>query len=261
MTYVFENARDEARTRMEALAVLYDRGTIQVLQALGIVAGWRCLEIGGGGPWIPCWLSDTAGPAGSVLITDIEPRFLEGIDRANVEVRRHDITADPLPEGAFDLVHSRLVLQHLSAQDRALRRMANALRPGGWLVIEDFGSERLPSDPAFPAPAALARVREVQSEAMRAGGVRLVSQQRLRQLLQERGLQAIGSEGRLIPWVGGEAGGRLLRANLQQMSSRLFARGIEQDELDQALAACDDPTLVLLSPLMWAVWGQRPNED
>jgi len=57
-------------------------------------------------------------------------------------VIRHDVGVDPLPEAAFDLVHARLVLIHVPQAAAALARLAAALRPGGWLVIEDF-------DPTF----------------------------------------------------------------------------------------------------------------
>ncbi len=41
------------------------------------------------------------------------------------------------PPGAFDLVHARLMLVHVADRAEALRRMAGALRPGGWLLLED----------------------------------------------------------------------------------------------------------------------------
>lgn len=58
------------------------------------------------------------------------------LDHPNLEVRRHDITAEPLPKAAFDPVHTRTVLNHLAVRDAALRHMA-AVRPGGWLLVEE----------------------------------------------------------------------------------------------------------------------------
>jgi chemotaxis methyl-accepting protein methylase len=55
-----------------------------------------------------------------------------------VEVRRLDIRTDELPERQFDLVHARLVLEHLTERQRILDRPVAALRPGGWMVIEDY---------------------------------------------------------------------------------------------------------------------------
>src|SRR6202012_624857 len=61
-----------------------------------------------------------------------------GLGRLIMELRRHDGAADPPPEpGTFDLVHARLVLVHVPDRARALATMAAALRPGGWLLVED----------------------------------------------------------------------------------------------------------------------------
>jgi len=58
-------------------------------------------------------------PSGRVLVTNIDPRFLEPLHLPNLEVRRHDIATDPLPEAVFDLVHSRLVLLHVPEREEA----------------------------------------------------------------------------------------------------------------------------------------------
>lgn len=69
--------------------------------------------------------------------TDIDPRFLtalQALDRPNVEVLRHDVTTNPLPEGAFDLIHARLVFIHTGGRARgagARGRSAQAGRLAG----------------------------------------------------------------------------------------------------------------------------------
>ncbi len=71
-------------------------------------------------------------------------------------MRRHDIVADGLESGAFDLAHERLVLQHLPGRRQALERMIGAVKPGGWVLIEDFDGGWLPLAPRCePADAAL----------------------------------------------------------------------------------------------------------
>ena len=90
-----------------------------------------------GGPSVPNWLASRTGPDGHVLATDIDTSWIDGV-APHVEVRRHDLARDDLPPGAFDLIHARLVLCWIPQRDEALRRMAGALRPGGWLLIEDF---------------------------------------------------------------------------------------------------------------------------
>jgi ubiquinone/menaquinone biosynthesis C-methylase UbiE len=95
-----------------------------------VAEGWHCLEVGAGGGSIATWLCDRVGAAGHVVATDIDPRFLDAVGSPNLEVRRHDIASDPLPEAAFDLVHTRLVLVHLPEREAALRRIVRALKPG-----------------------------------------------------------------------------------------------------------------------------------
>ena len=54
---------------------------------------------------------------------------------------------DPLPEGPFDLVVSRLAIHHLEDRDKAalFARVAGVLRPGGRFVLGDVV---MPFDPA-----------------------------------------------------------------------------------------------------------------
>src|SRR5688572_14967014 len=148
MMYVFDNAAPQAPARLAALADVHDGGTIRHLLALGVTDGWKCLEVGGGLGTVTRWLSDRVGARGHVLTTDIDTRFLETIGRDNVEVRRHDIINDPLPESTFDIAYARLVLEHLSDPEVALDRMVTAVKPGCWLMIEDFEVRSITPDDA-----------------------------------------------------------------------------------------------------------------
>ena len=136
--YLLDNRKDQAGDRFAALAAVYDPMTIGHFDRLGVGPGWRCLEIGAGGGSVVRYLSERVGPSGRVLATDIEPRFLDPLaDLGNVDVCRHDVVVDPLPEAEFDLVHARLVLVHVPERVMAIHRLVETLRPGGWLLIED----------------------------------------------------------------------------------------------------------------------------
>src|SRR3974390_2892374 len=80
--------------RFGALEKLFDAGTIQLLHERGVGAGWHCLEVGGGRGSIAAWLSERVGPTGRVIATDVNTRFLDTLQRPNLEVRRHNIVAD-----------------------------------------------------------------------------------------------------------------------------------------------------------------------
>jgi hypothetical protein len=48
----------------------------------------------------------------------LDPRFLAEKGRSNLEVRRHDVGLDPLPDTAFDLIRTRLVLIHVPHREQ-----------------------------------------------------------------------------------------------------------------------------------------------
>ena len=136
--YVFDNAWQKKRRRLDAVEAGWDPVSIAHLQTIGVPEGWRCLEVGAGGGSIAAWLCDRVGTGGSVVATDLDPRFLTAIDAPNQEVRQLDIVQDLIEADSFDLVHARLLLEHLPQHQTALDRMFDALRPGGWLLVEDF---------------------------------------------------------------------------------------------------------------------------
>ena len=223
--YVLDNAAAQAQARFAALPRLYDPGTVRHLSELGVGPGWRCLEVGGGGGTIAAWLSERVGPSGSVLATDLDTRFLDRLRFANLEVRRHDIASEAVPDGPFDLVHLRLVLMHLKDRDRVLERLTSVLRPGGWLLAEEFDTLSMPPDPAInPAESAL-KTDVIMREVMTARGVDLRYGRFLFARLRASGLVDVDAEARVPLWKGGGAGGALLRANFEQLRDAILATG------------------------------------
>ncbi len=163
--YVLDNAAPQTPARFSALAKLYDEATFRHLDRIGAKEGWHCWEVGAGPGSIAQWLCDRTGKTGSVLATDIDTRFLSDIKRPNLRVQLHDIVSDPLPDISFDLIHTRLVLVHVPEREQVLDRMISALKPGGWIVAEEFDSlshpaapERFPREVLLKSSAALRKV-------------------------------------------------------------------------------------------------------
>lgn len=258
--YVFDNAAEApARQRFAALPRLYDPGTIRHLDRLGVRPGWRCLEVGAGGGSIALWLAERVGPTGHVLATDVDTRFLEPLAGPWLEVRRHDVTADPLPPAALDLVHARLVLLHLPERETALARLVAALKPGGWLLVEEFDSLSMPADAALDPEERRPRVLEALYRVMAARGVDLRFGRRLPGRLRAHGLVDVDAEGRVFLVQAGSPWAHLYRANLEQLRAAVTAaEGWTAEEFDRELAALDDPGLMRPSPVLWAAWGRRP---
>jgi SAM-dependent methyltransferase len=258
--YALDNAGKQASARFDALAAMYDPITIRHLENLGVGPGWHCLEVGGGGGSIAAWLAARVGPAGRVVVTDIDPRFLETRQVPNLEVRRHDIVNDPLPEAAFDLVHSRLVLLHLPEREKALARMVAALKPGGWLVDEDFDASSMPPNPAINPGEVLLKTLVASRRVMQDRGAD--DREFARQLfsrLRAHGLVNVSAESCSFMWDFGSPGASLLRANFEQLHTSMIDAGyITEEEFNQDLARLDDPGFMMPSPIMWTVWGRRP---
>ena len=247
--YVFDNAAPQAASRLAVLAEVFDPGTIRHLAARGVGAGWRCLEIGGGLGSITRWLSTQVGAQGSVLTTDIDTRHLQAMRMASVDVREHDILVDSLPEGSFDLAYARLVLEHLVDPDAAIARMIAALKPGGWLLVEDF--EILPDD-------AISKTAAVMRQVTAAAGVHHRLGRSLGRRLRGHGLADVDTEGRVFVWRGGSRGAALARLNVEQLRPAILASGqLTVDELEADLAALDDEDFEMRSPILWTAWGQR----
>jgi hypothetical protein len=57
--------------------------------------------------------------------------------------------------GEFDLIHARLVLEHLLEPAAVVGKLASALRAGGWLILEDADGLLFDAEPAEKAYAAI----------------------------------------------------------------------------------------------------------
>jgi SAM-dependent methyltransferase len=260
--YLFDNEALEAEDRFSALASLFDPVSFRHLDRLGVAEGWRCLEVGAGGGSVTSWLATRVGESGHVLATDIDVRWLEQRPQApNVEVRRHDVVADTLPESSFDLVHERLVLVHVRERATALRNLVLSLRPGGWLLLEDFDSDIAPD--AFPA----AETAEAQLGNKMGRSIRALLAQRgadpalghkLPRLLRDAGLEEIGADA-YQAIEAGDAIRRLQRANIRQVSEALLEQALmSRLEVERYLALLDAQTISPSSPLLVSAWGRRP---
>lgn len=60
-SYALDNTQPQAEQRFSSLEALFDPGTIRQLEAIGVDAGWNCLEVGGGGGSIARWRQRASG--------------------------------------------------------------------------------------------------------------------------------------------------------------------------------------------------------
>ena len=254
--YLYDQGWERERERLAGIEALWDPGPRRLIEALGIAPGWRCLEVGGGGGSIVEWLSERVGDEGHVLATDLDTRFIDAIDAPNVEARRHDILAGELPEAHFDLVHARLVLEHIPQREQALERMAAACRPGGWVLIEDYDWSCYGT---HPSTTAARRVTEAVLGYMeQVAGFESGFGRRLVAALREAGLADVDADGRVRVIGAGHPGADFFRLSLEQLRAPLLEAGaVSESDARQALELFDEPGMTLLTPLLLAAWGRR----
>jgi 2-polyprenyl-3-methyl-5-hydroxy-6-metoxy-1,4-benzoquinol methylase len=251
---------EENEERFAILDTLYNFRTFRFLETTGIRAGWRCLEVGGGSGAVAAWMAERVGASGHVLVTDIDPSLIERSAHhhpANLEVRRHDIGTDPVPESAFDLIHARLVLGHVPTREAALTRLVAALKPRGWLVVEELDDRLV--DRALPTSDAgdADRFRKVLSafgHLMDEHGFAGEWPCRLYGTLRAAGLIEVGMEGHLAVREGGSPGAWLDATSLAQVRDR----AVTEADADFVLARLAAPDFAVLSPVMFTAWGRRP---
>jgi SAM-dependent methyltransferase len=246
------------REHLEVLGDLLNERTFRLIEALEITAGWQCWEAGAGGATVPNWLARQVGPTGYVLASDIDTFELAGATDPLVEVRGHDLSVDPPPEGEFDLVHARLVLEHLPDPVVGMTTLVTALRPGGWLLVESADPKLQPlacPDGAGPSQTLANKVRNALWDLL-ASRTHLGWGRTLPPLLRDAGLTDVAAE--VAFSLGGAHARRMQRILVSHGERDLVAAGaITADEIEAHLADLASPDFdVAVFPIVSA-WGRK----
>lgn len=216
------------------------------------------MEIGGGGGSVTQWLCERVGPSGRVVATDINTRFLDTLEFPNLEVRARSIVEDELEEGAFDLVHTRAVLFHLSERDKGLERMVAALKPGSVLLVEEPDYSSWVADPRFGSSASdlFSRAQGIAASASTAD---LFYGRRLYGDVCALGLHDVRAEGRVAMGRGGSLYAEFQRLTTIQVRDRILETGaFTPEDLEAYLALFDDPNFLWMGAVLMAVSGRSP---
>jgi ubiquinone/menaquinone biosynthesis C-methylase UbiE len=262
-TYIFDAQWKRERARLRSLEALFDRASARYLAELGVAAGWRCLEVGCGAGGIALWLADRVGRTGRVVATDLDTHFIDGRGQPNLDVRKHNIMIDPIDEGSFDLAHARAVVEHIPNHEQALNRMISAVRPGGWVLVEDvdFGGVMAAALARYFLPAEhrplVERVYRAVEAAFSAAGADPCFGTRLVDMFSRAGLHNIGAELHTPVVAGGSED--WARGTVEQLAPRLVETGLlTQSDAGSFLRLAGDAASYYTPPLMISAWGQRP---
>jgi SAM-dependent methyltransferase len=253
--------------RLALLEQVYGPDAARIMLSIGIPRGGRIADLGCGTGNTLRWFAEQVGEAGEVTGLDFSAEQLaiaqaraEAAGHRNIRVVEGSIYETGLPRGAFDVVHCRFVLCHLSRPMDALREMAALCKPGGLVIAFDVDLEGLFS---VPETRAYARTRELffARNSLRGADPRLGL--KLPRMFLEAGLHTPETAIVHPIYLRGERK-RLWEYSLLEAGAYTVEKGIcTQAELD-ALAAdlaaiAADETIAVAQGSMPVTWARKPG--
>lgn len=172
--YLFEFSTQEGR-RLQSQAELLAPSTRALFKSAGITRGMKVLEVGSGAGDVTLLAAALVGPTGTVVGIERNPASLE---RARARVQAAGLTQVAFvegdltslrPEGEFDAVVGRLVLQHLPDPALVLRGLVRLLRPGGIVAFQEIAIPQMGA--SAPPVLLLDQVYRWVNEGLRRAGV------------------------------------------------------------------------------------------
>jgi ubiquinone/menaquinone biosynthesis C-methylase UbiE len=125
----------------------------RALDVIKIESGSTVADVGAGSGYMSVKMARRVGPAGKVYANDIQPEMLTLLQERLAKMKITNVepvlgtTDDPkLPAGAIDLILMVDVYHEFQQPQAMLRRMREALKPNGRLVLLEYRKE----DPSIP---------------------------------------------------------------------------------------------------------------
>ncbi len=132
--------------RLNRQAKIWEPITRRILMEAGLQKGMRCLDVGCGTGAVMKLMGNITGKEGTVTGFDAD----ESLGNYAVDILNKDgdmqysfeqgniEESDVLPGIAYDFVYSRFFLLHLYKPEIAIKKMYDALKPGGILLLQDY---------------------------------------------------------------------------------------------------------------------------
>ena len=254
--------------RLRAQARVWEQATGRLLDHVELARGARCLDAGCGPGRRCALLAQRVGPAGEVVGIDVDAALgaqamdmLHGAGHRQCSFAPVDLESDePIPGAPFDLVYARLLLFHVSDPVAVLRRLWDAVAPGGHLVVHDYD---LRTADVLPPLETMEEWKRVVLGAFTGAGRDIHTGHSLPLLLARAGLGAPdGTDvaGRLEPL---RTGGAMLAAVHRSLLPAALAMGLTTSEAAErwrdefARDVRDHGEHAVLWPLLIGAWKRK----
>lgn len=246
-----------ARARWPETAALFGRA--------GLAPGMSAVDLGCGGGNVTLEIAALVAPASVVGIDMDDVKLALARDAAatrglaNVRFQAMNLN-DWHEDAAYGVVYTRFVLQHLAQPVEMLRRMWEAVRPGGVLIVEDADFDGWACHPSRPEFDFFTRT--YAEVIRRAGGDHSIGRKLYAYFLEAaigkpeiKVIQPVYIEGeaKSLPWTTLDATADLIVA--ESVASR--------DEVETALhdleRSTNDPRFLITGPRIFQLWCRRAN--
>lgn len=238
--YIFDqHQQDQELVRLRMIEELFDLTTIAHLERTGIREGWCCLEIGAGAGSIMKWMAGVVGEGGKVVAVDRNATHLNEGSSPQTQIIEGDLLEIDLDD-TFDLAHCRYVLIHNRSGDEMLRRLCNAIKPGGFLVVEepDFTSAKLLNRQIDDAQQ---RVNSAICRLFEDMGLNPGYGLTLPERVAAQGLKVVELDSRIHLARGGSGMAQMMAASTTALGDKYIATGeASQADIDQRLENARD---------------------
>jgi 2-polyprenyl-3-methyl-5-hydroxy-6-metoxy-1,4-benzoquinol methylase len=156
----------EEYERLRVQSSVWESACGRVLDQVGLAAGASCLDAGCGPGEAMRLMAQRVGSAGRVVGIDVDAplgamaqAMLHRSGHRQCVFTAHDVTrAEAIPRAPFDLVYARLLIFHLPQRVAVLRRLWDAVAPGGHLVVQDYDLRTVGVEPPLTSVQEIARV-------------------------------------------------------------------------------------------------------
>lgn len=254
----------EGKRRLNVLSGVMQPYTLPLLQKLGLTPGMSFLDLGCGGGNVSMMVAEITGANGRVTAVDFDKDIiaLNKQEAAELEIQNityHSASAYDIEySNEFDIAYARFLLSHLTDPLKVLQNMAQSVKHGGKVIVEDI---QFSGHFCYPTCNAFNRYVEYFTTAARNNGHNAEIGYELFGLFQQAGFHEIGFDV-IQPVFHTGPGKWMAHITLDKISNTLTQQDIATNEtITQMLKELEDYTndesTIMSLPRIFRVWGRK----